>query len=87
MKRSEMVNRLIEDILTMDGFLNYSYGARMPSSYEEIAETIIDYLVSQGMRPPCCANFGEHRNLNENGDCNDYIESCNFKWELEDETK
>lgn len=72
MKRSEMVNRLIEDILVMDGFLNYSIGGhQMPSSYEEIAETIIDYLVKQGMLPPtyyldnyedCKCNYWEPEN-------------------------
>lgn len=53
MKRSEMVRRLVEDLLTMDGFLNYSYGGHeMPTSYTEIAEQVIDYLVKQGMRAP-----------------------------------
>lgn len=53
MKRSDMVERLIDNVLALDGFLNYSYGGHeMPTSYREIAEEVIDYLVSQGMRPP-----------------------------------
>lgn len=52
MKRSQMVDRLSE-FLTMDGFLNYSYGGHdMPTSYTEIAEEVIDFLVKNGMRPP-----------------------------------
>lgn len=53
MKRSEMIDCLCTDLLTMDGFLNYSYGGHeLPSSYEEIAGTVIDFLISKGMKPP-----------------------------------
>lgn len=53
MKRSIIVDRLSE-FLTMDGFLNYSYGGHdMPTGYTEIAEEVIDFLVDFcEMRPP-----------------------------------
>lgn len=47
------------------------------------AEKLLTYLERLGMKPPCCADFGGHRTLNEFNECEDYIECCNFRWEPE----
>ena len=63
MKRSTAKFR-IEDLLTMDGLLDYSYGGHnaLPSSYEEIAETILKEIDTWNVwEPECdlCSDTGE----------------------------
>jgi hypothetical protein len=75
MKRSEMINILQDAIInhTIDGIYLPDY----------VCSTILEVLEEAGMRPQCNANFGGHGKLDVNNECDDYIESCSFRWDEE----
>lgn len=75
MKRSEML-KLMSEV----------YGKKNNIFFDkEDAERILKVMESLGMRPPCNSTFQGH-SLEDHlpsGQCNDYIEGCNFEWDKE----
>lgn len=81
MKRSEIVLNVIRPIIEKH-LVNVGYPENVESY---MAFDIIEAIEKAGMLPPCRADFGGHGNLSEDNSCKDYVESCDFTWEHEDE--
>lgn len=71
--------KLIENILNANGHCGDI------TSSDEMASILLYELELLGIKPPCRANFGGHGTLNERGNCDDYMECCDFSFEPEDE--
>lgn len=53
-----------------------------PSDFS-VAEKILSILEEHGIQPPCKERWGGHGTFSKDGTCDDYVESCHFKWEEE----
>lgn len=76
MKRSDMVKHLEASIINHMNCENCGDDETMYSH-------ILHDLEIAGMKPPCRTDFGGHGTVNENNECDDYVESCHFWWEEE----
>lgn len=77
MKRDAMIQHMLNTWahLQMGGWSEATDVERMS---ELLAE-----MQAVGMQAPCCTGWGGHGKLTKDGSCDDYVESCNFKWEVE----
>lgn len=72
MKRSEMINKMADII-----------GEHLDADGGFCAEKVLDMMEEKGMLPPCARDSGAHIKQVGGTRCNDYIEECDFAWEIE----